>query len=358
VRLHTSLPYFIAGLQIAAPAAFLGAMVGEFTGAERGMGVLTIRAMRGLDVSATWALALIASLVSMFAYWGLGWFSRKLGMTPPALIMTAPRQDARRSIVTVYGSRLATAGVTVLLTLAIWQVAMDGFGLNPYFAKRPADVWAFLVTAPEAEANRAMLFGAFAQTLSLTALGYGLGLAIGAALAAAIVLAPGLASTTLPFAIALRSIPIVVTAPLIVMALGRGAVGTVVIVAIMIFFPTLVACLQGMRQTPGQVSDVFDSYAASRWHRIVHAQIPAMLPAFFASARMAVPAAFLAATTAEWLATGIGIGGLMAVTASTSGYTMLWSAIVLISAFASLAYLVAGAVEQAVLRVYAAEQTV
>jgi hypothetical protein len=37
---------------------------------------------------------------------------------------------------------------------------------------------------------------------------------------------------------------------------------------------------------------------------------------------------------------------------------MLWSAIVLISAFASLAYLVAGAVEQAVLRVYAAEQTV
>jgi ABC-type nitrate/sulfonate/bicarbonate transport system permease component len=83
-----------------------------------------------------------------------------------------------------------------------------------------------------------------------------------------------------------------------------------------------------------------------------------MLPAFFASARMAVPAAFLAATTAEWLATGIGIGGLMAVTASTSGYTMLWSAIVLISAFASLAYLVAGAVEQAVLRVYAAEQTV
>jgi sulfonate transport system permease protein len=33
-----SLPYLFAGLQIAAPAAFLGAMVGEFTGAERGHG--------------------------------------------------------------------------------------------------------------------------------------------------------------------------------------------------------------------------------------------------------------------------------------------------------------------------------
>jgi ABC-type nitrate/sulfonate/bicarbonate transport system permease component len=45
----------VRGLQIAAPAAFLGAMVGEFTGAERGMGVLTIRAIRALDVEMTWA---------------------------------------------------------------------------------------------------------------------------------------------------------------------------------------------------------------------------------------------------------------------------------------------------------------
>jgi ABC-type proline/glycine betaine transport system permease subunit len=127
-------------------------------------------------------------------------------------------------------------------------------------------------------------------------------------LAAAIVLFPGVAGSVLPVAVALRSVPIVTTAPLIVLALGRGAAGTVTIVAVMIFFPTLVACLQGLRQTPGQVMDVFDSYAADRWQRLIFAQIPAMLPAFFASARMAVPAAFLAATTAEWLATGTGHG--------------------------------------------------
>jgi ABC-type nitrate/sulfonate/bicarbonate transport system permease component len=130
----------------------------------------------------------------------------------------------------------------------------------------------------------------------------------------------------------------------------------VTIVAVMIFFPTLVACLQGLRQTPGQVMDVFDSYAAGRWQRLVHAQVPAMLPAFFASARMAVPAAFLAATTAEWLATGTGMGSLMALTASTSAYNMLWSAIVLLSVTASLGYVAVGWVERAVLSVYASEQ--
>ena len=50
VRARRRCPISSPGLQIAAPAAFLGAMVGEFTGAERGMGVLTIRAMRALDV--------------------------------------------------------------------------------------------------------------------------------------------------------------------------------------------------------------------------------------------------------------------------------------------------------------------
>jgi ABC-type nitrate/sulfonate/bicarbonate transport system permease component len=352
IRVFAALPYFIAGLQIAAPAAVLGALVGEFTGAERGLGVLVIRAMRGLDVDATWALATIAAAVSILAYWGLGALGRRLGAHPPALILAPPKQTSAPSLL----ERAAMPVILLLVVLAIWLGSMEGFGLNRFFAKRPADVWTFLVTAPEAGENRAVLLSAFWQTVVLTLPGYVVGLALGAALSMAVVLWPSVATTTLPVAIALRSIPIVTTAPLIVLALGRGALGTIVIVAVMIFFPTLVACLQGMRQTPGQVLDVFDSYAATRRQRLIHAQIPAMLPAFFASARMAVPAAILAATTAEWLATGIGIGSLMAMTASTSNYNMLWSAIVLLAVSASLGYLLALAVERRVLRTFATEQ--
>lgn len=95
--------------------------------------------------------------------------------------------------------------------------------------------------------------------------GYLAGLLLGAGVATVLVLLPELVRTVLPIAVALRSIPIITTAPLIVLALGRGVAGTVTIVAVMIFFPTLVACLQGLRQTPGQVRDVFNSYAAGRF---------------------------------------------------------------------------------------------
>jgi ABC-type nitrate/sulfonate/bicarbonate transport system permease component len=127
-------------------------------------------------------------------------------------------------------------------------------------------------------------------------------------------------------------------------------------VAIMIFFPTLVACLHGLRRAPGQVMDVFDSYAAGRLQRLLLAQVPAMLPAFFAAARMSVPAAVLAVTVVEWLATGSGIGSLMAMTASTSDYGMLWSSVVLVSLLSCAGYALVGAVEHAVLATYATEQ--
>lgn len=356
VRLPAALPYLAAGLQIAAPAAFLGAMVGEFTGAERGMGVLAIQAMRSLDVTATWALATLAAGVSVAAYMLIGAFARRLQVAPPPLILAPPpARTLERPVTRALRNAVSVAGIA-LLALVLWWAVMDLADLNRFFAKRPSDVWEFLVTAPEAAANRAVLGAALWQTLALVGPGYLAGLALGAGLAVVLVLLPGLASGVMPVAIALRSVPIITTAPLIVLALGRGATGTITIVATMIFFPTLVACLSGLRQTPGQVLELFDSYAASRRQRLGHAQLPAMLPAFFAAARMAVPAAVLAVTTAEWLATGTGVGALMAMTASTSAYAMLWSATVVLALLSVMGYVAVGVMERAVLRRFAAEQ--
>ncbi len=347
VRARASLPYLIAGLQIAAPAAFLGAMVGEFTGAERGLGVLTIRAMRGLEVEATWTIATLATAVSLAAYAAVGWAGDRLSPDRPALIIAAPPVPAGR-----WGAA-PVVGVTVALILAVWWGAMEAAGLSPFFAKRPGDVWTYLTTDPQAAGT---LLVALGQTAAYAVPGYLAGLGLGAGLACLFLLWPGLAGGVLPVAVALRSIPIVTTAPLIVLALGRGAAGTITIVAVMIFFPTLVACLQGLRQAPGQVLDVFDSYAAGRWRTLLLARLPAMLPAFFASARMGVPAAILSVTVAEWLATGTGIGATMALSASLSNFNLLWSAVVVLTAASVLAYLAVGAIERAVLVRYAPEQ--
>ena len=350
IRLRAALPYLAAGLQISAPAAFLGAMVGEFTGAERGLGVLTIRFTRALDVPAIWSIAALAAAVSMAVYGLIGAAARLAALDRPSVILAPPPPGASRRAAALSG--LAVAGLVIVL----WWAAMHWAGLSPFFAKRPLDVLHALAWAPDAAATRRTLGLALAQTGVLVLPGYAAGLALGAGTAVGLALAPGLSALVAPIAIALRAIPIVTTAPLFVLVLGRGAAGTVTLVAIMVFFPTFVACQHGLRQAPGQILDVFRTYGAGRWRQMVHVRIPAMLPALFASARMSVPAAVLAVTVVEWLATGRGIGGLMALSASVSDYAMLWSAVVLVTLLSWLGHAVVSGAERRILTAYAPEQ--
>ncbi len=353
VRAMAALPYLIAGLQIAAPAAFLGAMVGEFTGAERGMGVLTIRAMRGMNVEMTWALAVVATAVAVIGYLVIGWVARWFLRDEPPIILAPPPAPGRNGR---WFAALINGVVITCAALLLWWAGLKLLNLNPFFAKGPWDVVTALFTAPDAAETRSTLAGALGETAVFLVPGYLAGLLAGAALAMLIILVPAVAGTAMPLAIALRSVPIITTAPLVVLILGRGALGTVVLVAIMVFFPTFVACLHGLRQAPGRIIDVLNSYAAGPFEQLIRVRIPAMLPAFFAAARMNVPASVLAVTVVEWLATGNGIGSVMALSASLSDYDMLWSAVAVVAILSALGYAGVGLLERKVLRAYAPEQ--
>ncbi|MCW5715934.1 MAG: ABC transporter permease subunit [Bauldia sp.] len=356
VRARASIPYLVAGLQIAAPAAFLGAMVGEFTGAERGLGVLTIQAIRTLDVAGTWAIAVIATVTSIAGYVAIGWVGKRFSHGAPPVLLAAPPTPDRSAP----GRRIVTGVLAVVLTtvvaIGLWWALLELFDLHPFFAKRPSDVWNYLFNLPASGANRERVLSALAETLSVTVPGYIAGLVIGFLAACLFELYPAAGRAATPIAIALRSIPIIATAPLIVLAFGRGAFGMLIIVGTLTFFPTLVAVAQGLRQTPGQVVDLFGVYRAGGVRTLVTARIPSALPAFFAAARMAVPAAVLAATVAEWLATGTGIGNLMALTASTSAYNLLWSCVVVLTLVSVAGYGLVALVERYVLHRFAPEQ--
>ncbi|ARC39055.1 ABC transporter permease (plasmid) [Paracoccus yeei] len=351
VRLRAALPYLVAGLQISAPAAILGAMVGEFTGAERGLGVLTIRFTRDLDIPALWAVAAVAAASSYLAYAAVGWLGRRLLPDPPPVILAPARARGPSA-----AQRLAQAALLVAVLLAVWWAGMEALGLNRFFAKRPPDVLVAVLWAPDAPATRATLLAAAWESVALVLPGYAAGLVLGAGLAVLLALRPALAALAAPLAVALRSVPILTTAPLVVLLLGRGALGTIVLVALMVFFPTFVACQHGLRQAPGPILDLFRSYAAGPLRQMWHVRIPAMLPALFASARMSVPAAVLAITVIEWLATGRGLGHLMALSASVSGYGMLWLTVVTVTLLSGLFHALVAAVERRVLARFAPEQ--
>ena len=61
VRIRAALPSLFAALRIAAPAALLGAIIGEYLGGNYGLGVAMINAEQSLDVTRVWSCLLYTS---------------------------------------------------------------------------------------------------------------------------------------------------------------------------------------------------------------------------------------------------------------------------------------------------------
>ncbi|WP_243232228.1 ABC transporter permease [Microbacterium sp. CIAB417] len=77
VRLIAALPAILNALQIAVPAAFLGAVLGEFFGKiEAGVGLAMILAQQNSNAPLVWALALASGAVALAGYVLVGFIAR------------------------------------------------------------------------------------------------------------------------------------------------------------------------------------------------------------------------------------------------------------------------------------------
>jgi NitT/TauT family transport system permease protein len=78
VRLPSALPYIFAGLDMAAVFAVVGAIVGEFVGAQRGLGTLILSMNAQMDIAGTFSVFIILSLVGVLLHQSLRIVERKL----------------------------------------------------------------------------------------------------------------------------------------------------------------------------------------------------------------------------------------------------------------------------------------
>lgn len=79
VRVIAALPAILNALQIAVPAAFLGAVLGEFFGKiEAGVGLAMMLALQNSDAPLIWALSLASGAVALLGYALLGLIARAI----------------------------------------------------------------------------------------------------------------------------------------------------------------------------------------------------------------------------------------------------------------------------------------
>ena len=351
VRVPGALPSVFAGLRVAAPAALLGAVIGEYLGASEGLGVALIQAQSSFEVERAWGVALVMSglagglyaVASLAARLLTPWVGREAMVGLGTIAPRGAHGGGIRRALSAAFFFVASIG----LTLALWYGFVRVLELDSFFAKTPLDVWHYLVTDAAAGSHRAEILAALGTTLVDAGTGYLAGTLVAAIVAAVMAILPAVEQAVMPAAIVLRSIPVVAMAPLIALVFGRGLLGVTVIVGVVTFFPTLVHLIAGLRSAPERACEVVASFGGSRLTVARKVRLLYALPALFAAARIAVPAAIGGATLAEWLSTGAGMGNLLVLAYAASRFGTLWAASVVIVSLSVAFYAAIGMVEGA-----------
>ena len=160
----------------------------------------------------------------------------------------------------------------------------------------------------------------------------------------------------MPWAIISQTIPVVALAPMIVVltnALGAGSlmVPKAIIAGYLSFFPVLVSMVKGLRSPDQMQLDLLRTYGASRSQTFWKLRLPASLPYFFASLKIAVAAALVGAIVGE-LPTGAiaGLGARMLIGSQFGEPMIMWAALFAAAILAALLIWGVTGIERAAVR--------
>jgi NitT/TauT family transport system permease protein len=170
-------------------------------------------------------------------------------------------------------------------------------------------------------------------TLSSTLLGFAMGTILGVVIAVGIVHVPALDKSFLPWIIASQTIPILAIAPMIVVVLAAvnitGILPKALISTYLSFFPVAVGMVKGLRSPEIMHLDLVHTYNATKWQTFWKLRVPASIPFFFTSIKVAVAASLVGAIVGE-LPTGAvaGIGSKLLAGSYYSQTIDVWAALI------------------------------
>jgi putative hydroxymethylpyrimidine transport system permease protein len=148
-------------------------------------------------------------------------------------------------------------------------------------------------------------------TLVEVLLGLAIAVVAGVVFAVGMHLSRALRDAAYPLLVASQAIPIVVLAPIFVLAFDYGIGPKLAIVALICFFPITVNVLDGLRGVDPEQLKLMRSFGASRLRALRAVELPAALPSFFSGLRVAATVSVIGAVFGEWAGADEGLGRLV-----------------------------------------------
>jgi NitT/TauT family transport system permease protein len=245
------------------------------------------------------------------------------------------------------GTRAVQLGVPVifgLTVLIVWELLVRGLEVPLVILPAPT-----LIAARFAD-SLPILWADFMQTFAKGALsGYILGCGAAFLMAIAVDRSDFLRRGLLPVGNFVAALPIVGTAPILVMWFGFDWQSKAAVVVVMVFFPMLVNTVAGLRETSAMQRDLMQTYAASYWQSFFKLRLPAAMPFIFNGLKISTTLALIGAIVAEFFGSPtVGMGFRISTSVGQLALDMVWAEIVVAALAGSVFYGVVALIEKSV----------
>ena len=231
--------------------------------------------------------------------------------------------------------------VTVLALLLVWHGITQWRLVSRILIPPPAEVLeSFAISL--ADGTLAKHTG---TTLGEMLYGLLFGVSIGLAIGYAIAKSPLLEYILSPIIVAMQSTPIVAYAPLLIIIFGTGPSSKVVTTAVIVFFPSLVNTIVGIRGVSPRLRDLMRSLKAGRWQIFCKLELPSALPVILAGLKTSATLAVIGAVVGEFVGSGSGLGVLVITARSQYDTPLVYVTVLTMTAIALSLYSLVALVE-------------
>lgn len=220
------------------------------------------------------------------------------------------------------------------VALAVWALGVQ-----------LADVPAFLLPGPDAVLRRLVteltgvrIWPYVGTTLAASLGGCLLGALVALPLAVVVHRSRVVGAAVGPFLGATQAIPAIALAPLLVLWVGYGLGAVVVLCALLVFFPILVASVVGLRHVDASVVDAARMDGADGARLLLHIELPMALPSVLAGVRNGFTLSVTGAVVGEMVMGGQGLGTLLTLQRDAVDTTGMFATIIVLATMASLLY--------------------
>ncbi|TAM44507.1 MAG: ABC transporter permease subunit, partial [Burkholderiaceae bacterium] len=148
-----------------------------------------------------------------------------------------------------------------------------------------------------------------------------------------------------PYVVTSQVVPKLALAPLFIVWFGFGMQSTVVITALICFFPLMENTLTSLQQVDPQKRELFRMLGATRLQTLLRLKIPSGLPGIMAGFRVAVVLALVGAVVGEFIGGSKGLGALIIASQGMMDTPLMFAVLLIITVLGLLIYQLAIAVE-------------